>query len=236
MKCAIVDKRISDSCRRSLMVKGFHLIELPSAPRLGTAVESHPDMILFFHNNKIITSAEYCEAYPYIFSDIREFAADSELTFTSDEFGANYPYDAIFNALVIENMIFCKTDTVSKAIIEYAEKMHFKIIHVNQGYPACTTLAFGKSTITSDKGMAEALSKEGIDVTLISDGGISLPPYKYGFIGGASGVFGDTVFFLGNLDLHPDAELIKSKITSAGFRHVSLAEHQLTDLGRIIFI
>lgn len=236
MKCAIVDERISAECERSLLIRGFKVIKLPAAKNLGQAVKSHPDMIMFRHKNRIITSGEYCEECPYIFSDLREYAEDLNFTFTADEFGSDYPSDAIFNALTVGDKLFCKSDTVSSAVLEYARGAGLTLVHVNQGYPACTVLAFGNAAITADRGMASALRASGVRVTEISCGNISLPPYEYGFIGGASGVFSDTVYFLGSIDTHPDGEKIKAAIAAEGFGFVSLSEEKLCDLGRIIFV
>lgn len=236
MKCALVDERISESAERGLLLRGFRVIKIPAEKNLSEAVKSHPDMILFHHKNKIIASADYCERYPYVFSDIREYCDKISLTFTEDKFSPDYPRDVIFNALVIKDKIFLKKDSISRAVTEYATSMGMRIIPVNQGYPSCVTLAFGESAITQDEGMARALSREGIRVTLISSGDISLPPHEYGFIGGASGVYGDTVYFLGNIDLHRDREKIKSAIQDEGMRFVSLSSEPLRDLGKIIFI
>ena len=236
MKCAIVDERISPACERSLLIDGFTVIKAPPSRKLSTPVSSHPDMLMFYHGGDIISSAEYCEGASFVFSDIREYCDSVSFTFTSDVFSEKYPYDAIFNALVIKDKIFIKTDTVSQAILEYAGKENLKIVPVKQGYPACTTLAFGSSAITSDRGMKEALTSEGIEVTLIENGAISLPPYEYGFIGGCAGVYKNTVYFLGNIELHPDSEKIKTAIENAGYTVRSLSSEPLADLGRIIFI
>ncbi len=236
MICALVDERIDGASERALLKRGFRVMRLPAAKNLGEAVASHPDMLLFYYNNRIITSAEYCESAPYIFSDIRELLPGVTITFTSDIFSNEYPRDAIFNALPIENCLFSKNDTVSRALLDYADECGLVPVPVKQGYPACTTLAFGGAAITADCGMARVLSAHGIRVTVISSGGITLPPYEYGFIGGAAGVYGKTVYFLGNLDTHPDAALIRSAIEAEGFSAVSLSEGPLRDLGRIIFI
>ena len=71
---------------------------------------------------------------------------------------------------------------------------------------------------------------------MINDGGISLPPHQYGFIGGASGVVGKRVYFFGDLDLHPDANIIREAIISEGFIPVSLSDEELSDFGGIIAI
>lgn len=236
MKSAIVDERISTKCERALLLQGFNLIKMKAARELNDAVKSHPDILMFVHENNIITSAEYCESFPYIFSDIRDALDSSSFTFTSDVFEAQYPGDALFNALVIQNKIFMKTDSISDAVKAYADERGLKTVKVKQGYPACTVLAFGASAITSDNGMATVMRKEGIKVTVIDNGDISLPPHEYGFIGGACGVYGKEVFFLGDYKTHRNAELIESAILAEGFTPVSLSDEGLFDLGRIIFL
>ena len=75
-----------------------------------------------------------------------------------------------------------------------------------------------------------------ISASIIENGGIQLPPYEYGFIGGASGVYKDKVYFLGNLDLHPSKNIIKSVCQLANITSVSLSDGELADIGRIIFL
>ena len=199
MKYIIVDERISEKCERGLRIAGFHIIKLPADNDLGEAVRSHPDTVMFCCDGEIITTADYCDKASYIFSDIREFSPEVKIHFTSDRRGKTYPQDCIMNALVIGNKIFCKNDSVSTSIIDFATRRKYKIINVKQGYPACSTLAFGNNAITADSGMAKILCDEGINVTLIKEGHISLPPHKYGFIGGAAGVYGNVVYFFGNI-------------------------------------
>ncbi len=217
-------------------MRGARVIKLPPSKKLPAPMASHPDMLLFLHNNRIITSAEYCERYSYIFSDIRELSASAEFTFTDDTFGSEYPHDAIFNALTVGNRIFLKKDTASKSLISYANSRGLDIIPTKQGYPACTTLAFGSSAVTADVGMARLLSDAGINVTVIENGDILLPPYEYGFIGGAAGVYKNEVYFLGDISLHRDAERICDAIRAEGFSPISLSDEALVDLGRILFI
>lgn len=236
MAIALVDERMDGVSERELLKRGFRVIRLPACKSLGTAVASHPDMLLFYYKNRIITSADYCEYAPYVFSDIRELMPSVSITLTDEAHEPSYPKDAIFNALPIGDKLFCKADTVSGAVLSYAESLGLSVVSVKQGYPACTTLAFGRSAITADDGMARALRLNGVRVTKIKQGAVELVPYEYGFIGGAAGVFAETVYFIGNLDTHPDATLIRSAIEAEGFSTVSLSDGPLRDLGRIIFI
>lgn len=236
MKEIIVDTRITRACELSLLKEGFSLIKLPPDPCLGAAISSHPDTVLFYADGEIITTADYCDAAAYVFSDIREMRPDIKIHLTSDIRTDKYPYDCITNALKIGNQLYCKGDTVSNAVKELAKRKGYEIIHTTQGYPACSVLAFGTSAITADRGLAFAMAKNGVKVTLIDQGGISLPPYEYGFIGGASGVVGDKIYFFGDLDSHPSAGIIRKAILEEGYTPVSLSGEGLSDLGGIVLL
>ena len=237
MKTVIADCRISEACERSLLLRGFNVIKLPPHPSLGADVASHPDMLMLKHGDTVICSAEYCDIAPYAFLDLREYAPHLRIFFTSDEQRAEYPRDAVFNTLIMGKKMFCRRDSISKTVLELAEREGMTIIGVKQGYPACTVLALSDdAAITADCGMARALAENGIRVTLIENGDIELLPHEYGFIGGAAGVFEGNVYFLGSLDSHRDSERIKAACRDAGVAPVSLSDEKLRDLGRLIFI
>jgi hypothetical protein len=150
--------------------------------------------------------------------------------------GERYPEDVIFNSLTMGKRIYARLDSLSPYLKELALKMGYELRHVKQGYPACTALKLSdNAVITADEGLAETLTKDGVRVYRITDGGISLPPYEYGFIGGAAGVDGDRVYFLGDITSHPSASVILNAIEQEGMRAVSLASSQLLDLGGILF-
>ena len=237
MKICIVDERMPPSAKRQLSIAGFYIIEAAASKKLPAPLASHPDMLFFFHGKTLISSAEYCEENPFIFEDLTRLIPGLTLRLTNDVFGAKYPHDAIFNALVIGNKIFLKEDSISSAVLEYAKMAGLEICNTKQGYPACTTLACSEnSAVTADEGMAKSLREHGVEVTLISNGDISLPPYEYGFIGGASGVFKDKVYFIGDLKLHRDFQKIDKALKDSGKKAISLSNAPLIDLGRIIFI
>ncbi|MBQ8302336.1 MAG: hypothetical protein IJX97_02160 [Clostridia bacterium] len=236
MKIILVDERISPLCERSLLKLGFYVIKMPPDRDLGPAVASHPDTLAFFCDGELITTADYCDTAAYIFSELRELCSSLKISFTSDKRGGRYPEDCKMNALVIDKRIFCKSDSISDAILDFAKRRGYEVIHTNQGYPACTVLAFGNSAITADRGIAGVLENSGVKVTLIDAGHISLPPHEYGFIGGASFVFGNRVFFFGDITTHPDGEKILRVISESGFTPVSLSDEELSDLGGAIVI
>jgi hypothetical protein len=237
MRWVLVDERISDSAERSLMREGFYAIRLPAASTLPEAIRSHPDTLIFQLGNEFLTTCDYGEEAAFVFSDIREYSENSVLHFSSEEFGNKFPSDAIFNAFTIGDLIFANKKNVSPKILEIAKKHGLTLVNVNQSYPNCSILKIDEqSAITSDRGLYKALSENGIDTLLIEEGHIFLPPYEYGFIGGASGVYGDKVMFFGNIDLHPDGEKIRKFIQEKGKKCISLSDEPLRDLGGMIFI
>ncbi len=236
MKIALIDGRMPNDAKSKLLSLGFHIIETRGASGLSDALSHHPDMLIFKDGNTLISSASYAEEAPFIFDDLSRICKGLRMIFTADMFSDKYPHDSIFNALVIGNKIFLKSDTVSNAILNYAKERELKLIKVKQGYPACTVLPLGdNAAITADRGMARAMKDEGINVSLIEEGHISLPPHEYGFIGGASGVFRDKVYFIGDYKKHPSHDIIETACLHAGLSPVSLSSSPLSDLGRILF-
>ena len=237
MAIAIVDCRISEKCERALMLRGFTVIKTPPARGLGVAVASHPDMLTFRCGDELITSAEYCDEAAYVFSDIREYCPSISISFTDDVFEPEYPRDAIFNALICGDRLYCRTASISKAVLECARKHGLTVTDVKQGYPACTVLCLSdKVCVTADEGMARTLCECGVEVYKIDNGDVTLPPYEYGFIGGAAGVYNGKAYFLGDLDTHRSKNVIKEACEAAKVGPVSLSDEHLADLGRIIFI
>jgi hypothetical protein len=232
---ALIDERCSEKIERALKIRGFDVLRARANPSLAPDVASHPDMLAFYDKNTLISSCGYCEKFPYLFSDLRE-RTDTKFIFAHEPQGKFYPHDCIFNAVRFANYLLCKSDTVSNSVLDYAKSTGLSLCHVRQGYPACTVLRLSDEiAVTSDEGMARALSSVGVTVFKIRTGHITLPTRSYGFIGGTAGIYGGVVYFLGNLDLHPDFEIIKEAINRAGLNYVSLSDDVLFDGGQIFF-
>ena len=238
MKTVITDERLGKACREALAKMGFCTIALPPSDKLPSPMASHTDMLLFRCGGSFIASRKYISRYPHIAALIT--ATGAELRLSDEVQGGSYPDDAIFNAAVIGKHLLCKSDTVSRDVLSLAKERGLTPLPTKQGYPACTALVLdGSHVITSDCGIASLLSSVGVTVLTVSNSGaIKLPPYEYGFIGGASGVCGDTVYFAGDLAAHPDADRISAFIKSVGKRAVSLApdSDSLLDVGGLVFI
>ncbi len=236
MRWVVVDERISNKMERGLMKEGYSLIKLPACNTLPLAICSHPDTLIFHSGDDFLTTCDYAETASFVFSDIREFSKNSRLHFCSDEFGNTFPKDAILNAFCIGDLVLLNEKNISSKVLEITNKQGKTLVNVNQSYPNCSILKIDEhSAITADRGIYKALVQCGIDTLLISEGHISLPPYEYGFIGGASGTDGEKVMFFGNIDLHPDCEKIREFILLKNKKCISLSDEPLADFGGMIF-
>lgn len=235
IKVAIVDNRIPDECERALMLRGFRVITLAPSSRLPVALASHTDMLICRLGNDYITSADYLEEQPFGIQEIYD-TVRPKFHFTADVFEAEYPKDAIFNCITFGNRLFCKTDSISEYVTRIASASGYEIVRTKQGYPACTVLKLSdEAAITADCGMARLLEAHGIRVYRIAAGGISLPPYDYGFIGGAGGVHDGNIYFVGDVEAHPSYDIIKEAALTEGLGIISLGTTPLLDVGGILF-
>ncbi len=238
IKIAIVDSRIDYDSQRRLILSGYHVLTLPPFSKLSEAVASHPDMLISRIGNDLISYADYCEEASYVFSDLSLLLKGTgvRFVFTADEVGNSYPHDVGLNALRMGNKLFCRNESISQSLRDRSKEQGIEIVDVKQGYPACTVLKLNDhAAITSDNGMARALRDHGIRVTLIENGGISLPPYEYGFIGGAGEVDKDRLFFFGDPATHSDGAKIIKAAEDEGLKIIALSKGELRDLGGIIF-
>ncbi len=237
MRAVICDNRISTAAERRLEILGYYVIKIPSFSSLPEAISAHPDSLLCRIGDTVVATCEYCEKAAFIFSDIREFCPEVKLKFIDVTLESSFPGDARMNAAVIEKYLVANKKTITNEILEISEKVGLTLLNVNQSYPNCSILKLNdKNVITADIGIARKLREVGISVLLIRPGHISLPPYEYGFIGGAGGVDGKSVFFLGDIMTHPDGEKITEFIENLGMKVVSLSDGVLSDIGGILFI
>ncbi len=221
---------ISVNAINSLISSPVDWIPLKPYDKLDLPVNSHADMLIFIIGRKIFCYEEYFEQNKSIFEGLEDY----EIVKIAKKCGAKYPDDIALNALVLDKLIIASLKHTSSEILEYAKGAGYKLINVNQGYSACSTLVLNKDTIiTADKGIYDAVIAEGKDALLISAGGILIDQYSYGFIGGASFVIDDTVYFFGDISKHQDYEKIKGKIDSLGMKISSIMLGNVFDFGGI---
>ena len=224
-----------DDAKRGIRENGFEIIKLPPSPALQPQVASHPDMLVYF-GEKLITSRNYYTIAKTEIDEILRISCKS-VEFASEVIKSDYPFDVRFNAFTVGNCLFCSEKGVSVAVTNDAKHRGLEIVYVKQGYAKCSTVVVGENAIiTADGGIASAARSRGIDTLVVSAGDVRLDGYDTGFLGGASGTFGDKVFFCGNLGGHPDCVKITEFCEKHGKKVVSLSPSPLFDAGTIFFI
>lgn len=194
---------------RYLKSVGYEVNKILETPSLGPGVGAHADL----HMCRIGRSL--------VFADESDFIP-------------HYPENAAFCAVCLDKYIIHRMDITSPKILQETDNL----VHINvrQGYTKCSCVVIdGNSIITSDDGIYKVLSGySDINVLKISGGGVLLPGFNTGFIGGASGRVGNEIIFNGDLEQHPDFEKIRDFILSRGLGLKYFTEYELTDIGSII--
>ena len=223
-----VAQMIADSCK---------IEALPLLPykRLDKPVSSHADMLVYVLEGKIFTYEEYYEQNKTVF----DIAKDDgyELLFVSKECKREYPNDIALNVLTVGKNLFGNLRQIAPEVIKCAEEYGYKLVNVKQGYSACSTLVLNENNIiTADQSIYKATTQEKISSLFIASGEIELKGYDYGFIGGASFVLDNVVYFLGDIKTHSEYEKIKEMVDSLKMSICSISSGNVFDFGGIRFL
>lgn len=152
----------------------------------------------------------------------------------------SYPNNIMLNYLYFNGRLYGKLSAIPKELKNFCIEQKIPLVNVNQGYSRCSTLIVSEtSVITADKSIAKALSNDGADVLIISEGHIKLEGFDYGFIGGASGLIKNQdkniVLFFGDITKHPDYFHIKDFCKKYNTEiKIVCPEQPLTDIGGIV--
>ncbi len=184
---SIIKKEVTEY----FLKKGIDIIyTMPFSNTVSSSL-LHPDIQCYYDSEILYTAKNLSQHYKNYFKNI--CLSDSDII---DE----YPSDALFNCLKIDNRIFCNTKYIDKTLYNNLKKK-YEIINVNQGYTNCSCLYIGKSIVlTSDNGMKKALLKYGYKVIIIDNNYIKLKDFKNGFIGGCAIKLDDEIVFFGKLE------------------------------------
>ena len=150
--------------------------------------------------------------------------------------GERYPENVLLNCLFIGNTLCGRLDSVDDTVLDYCREENIKLVNVNQGYTKCSSLQVAENAvITADKGIANALKNNEVEVLLISPGNIELKGYDYGFIGGAGFYDNGKVYFFGNIKNHPDYDKIGQFCSCYNSNLETICQDMpLTDIGSAV--
>lgn len=228
----LVAKNTPDEFIKLLSLKGYNVLYGTESKSVQNGVRYHIDLQIVFINNRLCVCApEFFEYYSALLS-----TSGIKIISGKKTLGYTYPEDCAYNIAVFGNYAvgnFCSCDNVLKNELEKSKK---NLINVKQAYAKCSICIVGENAvITSDDGIYKTLLPYGIDVLKISSGSVHLFGYNYGFIGGASGVTGENLYFCGNIKNHPDYVKICDFAKKYG-KNIVCSDNILTDVGTILFL
>lgn len=232
MQTILVDCRYYDEIC-SVWGKEFHILPSFYHPKLAEPIAAHPDMTLFAAGKGCFFCAP--EAYEYYASLLEPFAI--ELVAGESFLDCHYPEDIAYNVARVGEHLFGHP-SADPAVFRFAQENALQFHRVKQGYAKCSSCVISENAlITADVSVFRAAERAGVSALKISDGGILLPGYDCGFIGGASGRLPDgRLLFFGNVSLHPDADAIFSFCAQYGVCILDIKNKPLTDIGTILSI
>ena len=205
-------------------------VRLPFSNSIPLPVGAHPDTLIGKLGGELFVSANDAKIIKTLDANGIKYRISHHGT------GAGYPLDCALNFFTVGRYLFCRDDAVSQDVVKYAVSAGYEIVNVKQGYAHCSAAVMGDTVITADDGIFDALTHRGVRALHISAGSIKLPPFEYGFIGGACGMADDkTALFFGSLDFHPDGERIRAFCRDNGIRVVE-GNGPLFDYGGFIKI
>ena len=194
---------------------GYNAVVMKPCGSVRGSINSHPDIFMC----KMGTSTNA----PLVKAD-------------KTQLGYEYPHNIKYNAVCLDKYFIHNLKYTAPELLEKAKSMDKTLINVQQGYTKCNmAVVNGSSVITSDEGICRALSDySDIDVLKITPGCVDLPGYSTGFLGGTSGIVGDTMLFCGDLSRHPDYYDILQFILERGINVKFFDSIPLLDVGSFI--
>lgn len=230
--CVIIGEKYYDILSRALKTLRIAAITVPENHAISLSVSSHADMSVLYAGEGDIWLA------PHLI--ISEFAKKLGLLglnihYSSVQQTPKYPHDISLNICVLNKLVIC-SKWADDTIVEYFTNVGYKIIYTKQGYARCSICPVSeRAVITADRGIADSLKAENIDVLLISPGYIELPSYDYGFIGGSAFKISENkLAFTGRIDNHPDKNAIEAFLSLHNIEPIYLTEKPIFDIGGAI--
>lgn len=200
---------------------------LPPDPSIATPVGTHPDMLLSELDGLLFLPRSYYMTNTELIESIADMGGLTVCPIEVER-RAIYPYDVSFNVAVWRDNVICRTSSTCPELLSAANERGYRIVSVKQGYAGCSCLVTDEAVLTFDRGIEETLTRHGIPCVLADGGGVALPGYDCGFLGGAGGFFDGDIYIFGNADTLPCAHVLHRY-----GRVISLSTSAVTDRGGI---
>lgn len=205
------------------------IVRTKSNKNLMKGLDTHPDILVHpLPSGELVVDRDNLEYYKKIFPDKNLIPSQSKLS-------KKYPKDVALNAFTFKNYFIHNLKYTDEVLLDYYKKSDYELLNIKQGYAKCSSLVTDDFIITSDGGIYESL-KDFIPIYKIDHGGIRLQNFNYGFIGGATGVLGNKIFFTGDFSHHSSHEEILKIIKKYDYEIEILSDDTIEDFGSIYFI
>lgn len=225
---ALINYQIAEEFSKAT---GIEAVALKPYKLLDAPVAAHADMLFCILDKTVFCYKDYI-AENRLESIIG--GAGYDMVFVSKKCSADYPNDISLNVLVMGKALFCNEKHTSKEILDYAKLNGYTVVNVKQGYSACSTLVVDENTaITSDIGVAKAITKTGKNAFFVANNEIELPGYDCGFLGGASGKIGGSVCFFGDVSSLQDGKKIIEVLRKKNRGIITISSGRVYDFGGI---
>lgn len=229
--CVIIDPRTPEDMVKNLHRSGFETVAVPLTGLVDSPLSGHPDIQMFIRENNLFVHPDIDITF------LKKIEERVNIIQCSSRLDRIYPGDIPYNIALIGATAIHRKNYTDSTIYGHFMQNRIEVVNTRQGYSKCSTLIVDdESIITSDRSINSAAEQSGIDSLLITPGYIDLPGYDYGFIGGASGKFLDTIYLTGSLERHPDLEKIYIFIESHNIRIKILSNLNAFDAGSLFFI
>ena len=228
MKYVIVAENFPEEAAEKLKAYG-KVVRTRANKNLLRGLDTHTDILVHpLPKGELVVDRDNLEYYKKIFPDKKILPSHSKLS-------KKYPKDVPLNAFTFKNYFIHNLKFTDQVLLDYYKNSGYEMKNIKQGYGKCSSLVTEDFIITSDDGIYESL-RDFIPIYKIKHGEIKLQNFNYGFIGGASGVYGKKIFFTGDFSQHSSYEEILKIIKKYDYEIEILSKDPIEDFGSIYFI
>ncbi len=225
-------ERYKNKLSAPLSALGIKSITVPEYNILDNSVSGHIDLFCTYIGKSRFIVPESTK------NTFETALADTYATIYTgkDLKDSNYPNDIAYNVAVVGKRAFCNKKATEGKLKEFLINDGLDLIDCRQGYAKCSICVVDEnSIITADRGIMEKAKAVGMDVLLIESGGIDLPGYDYGFIGGATVKLNKNLLaFTGTIEHLINANEIKEFLKNKNIEPIYLTNEIIFDVGSII--
>ncbi|MGO4986696.1 DUF6873 family GME fold protein [Gallicola sp. Sow4_E12] len=189
---------------------GIKIIFTKKHSNLPEPVDDHPDFVVRPLTKKIFLVDQ--DHFEYYQKELRKYGIQTIPA--KNKIGAVYPEDVLLNSVFFKGYCVGRKDAMDPRLLEFIYRNNMEVISVKQGYANCSSLIAGENLlITQDKSIYKALLRYKLNVFLLPQGGIDLPGYSTGFIGGTYGMINDTAMvFYGDIERFLHKKELKKRL------------------------